>query len=489
MKINRAWLLKASPFAALIAGFAGGALAVSPLADNADPTPAPEQRDPYLQLVQADSLVRAAPNSRGEVQLSFAPVVAHAGPAVVNVYAQRVVRGGMSRDPFYGRFSAPRVEQSLGSGVIVRADGIIVTNNHVIEGAQSLKIVMADRREFDAELVLADPRVDLAVLRINAGDERLPTLAFADTQHDTQVGDLVIAIGNPYGLEQTVTSGIISALARTEVGVSDYAFFIQTDAAINRGNSGGALVDMSGALVGINSAIFSENGGSNGIGFAIPSEMVRRVVESAVSGGREVVRPWLGARVQAVTAELARSLGLPRPEGVIVADLYPRSSGERAGLQRGDVIISVAGAEVRDEGGLRYQFATQRPGAQIPLVVLRDGRRVTLTATAEAPPGGAPEARVLTGRHPLSGSRVVTLTPATAEASGLDPFATGVFIQALDRNGVAARLGFRPGDIIDAINGQPIRDAEGLDRALAQSRAWVIGVERGGQRAEVRFGM
>jgi Do/DeqQ family serine protease len=488
MKITRANLLKASPFLALIAGFAGGALAVAPMADP-DAAPPVTAGEPYLQLVQAEPLVRGAPNNRGEMQLSFAPVVARASPAVVNVYAARVVRGGMSRDPFYGRFSAPRVEQSLGSGVIVRADGVIVTNNHVIEGAQSLKIVMADRREFDAELLLADPRVDLAVLRINPANERLPTLAFADTQHGTQVGDLVIAIGNPYGLEQTVTSGIISALARTEVGVSDYAFFIQTDAAINRGNSGGALVDMSGSLVGINSAIFSETGGSNGIGFAIPAEMVRRVVESAVSGGREVVRPWLGARVQAVTADIARSLGLPRPEGVLVSGLYPRSSGERAGLQQGDIILSVAGTDVRDEGGLRYQFATQRPGARVPLEVLRNGRRVTLTATAEAPPGGAPEARVLSGRHPLSGSRVVTLTPATAEASGLDPFATGVFIQALDRNGVAARLGFRPGDIIDAINGQPIRDAEGLDRALAQARAWVIGVERGGQRAEVRFGM
>jgi S1-C subfamily serine protease len=275
MKITRSGLLKASPFAALVAGFAGGALAVvAPMAvtQNAVESPVAEQTDPYLQLVQAQPLTRATPNSRGEVQLSFAPVAAQAGPAVVNVYAQRVVRG-MSRDPFFGRFSGPRVEQSLGSGVIVRNDGVIVTNNHVIEGAQSLKVVLSDRREFDATLLLADPRVDLAVLRINPGNERMPTLAFANT-NDLQVGDLVLAIGNPFGLQQTVTSGIISALARTEVGVSDYAFFIQTDAAINRGNSGGALVDMSGALVGINSAIYSETGGSNGIGFAIPSEMV-----------------------------------------------------------------------------------------------------------------------------------------------------------------------------------------------------------------------
>jgi len=483
MKLTRARLLKASPFVALIAGVAGGALATAPVLYAPPADPPHEQGEAYLQLAQAGPT--RAPTSRAEMQLSFAPVVARASPAVVNVYAQRVVRS-MSRDPFFGRFSAPRIQQSLGSGVIVGSDGVIVTNNHVIEGAQALKVVLADRREFDAELVLADPRVDLAVLRINAGRERLPTLSFANTA-DAQVGDLVLAIGNPYGLEQTVTSGIISALARTDVGISDYAFFIQTDAAINRGNSGGALVDMNGALVGINSAIFSETGGSNGIGFAIPAEMVRRVVESAVSGGRTVIRPWLGARVESVTQERARELGLPRPEGVIVTELYPRSAGERAGLRAGDVILAVGGVEVRDNGGVRYQFATQRPGARVPLTVLREGRQITLTANAEAPPGGAPEARTLSGRHPLSGARVVTLTPATAEASGLDPFKTGVFIQELDQRGVAARIGFQPGDIIDAVNGTPIRDAAQLDRAMAQSTSWTIGVERNGQRAEIRF--
>ncbi len=265
MKSLRSILLKASPFAALVAGLAGGALAVAPLSGGED-LAAPAEPEARLQLAQAGP-ARAAPMSRAEMQLSFAPVVARASPAVVNVYAQRVVRA-LSRDPIFGRFSAPRIEQSLGSGVIVQSEGIIVTNNHVIEGAQALKVVLGDRREFDAELLLADPRVDLAVLRIRAGGERLPTLDYANTA-DAQVGDLVLAIGNPYGLEQTVTSGIISALARTDVGISDYAFFIQTDAAVNRGNSGGALVDMSGRLVGINSAIYSEGGGSNGIGFAI----------------------------------------------------------------------------------------------------------------------------------------------------------------------------------------------------------------------------
>jgi Do/DeqQ family serine protease len=492
MKITRATLLKASPFAALIAGFAGGALAAAPMVVE-QTRPAPGADEPRLQLVQATPLAgRVAPNSQGQMQLSFAPVAARAGPAVVNVYAERVVdQRSMMADPFFRQFGGgiprERIERSLGSGVIVRADGVIVTNNHVVDGAQSLKVVLADRREFDATVLLADARVDLAVLRINAGGQ-LPTLPFADT-HNTQVGDLVLAIGNPFGLQQTVTSGIVSALARTEVGVSDYAFFIQTDAAINRGNSGGALVDMNGSLVGINSAIFSESGGSNGIGFAIPSEMVRRVVESAVSGGHTFVRPWIGARLQTITPELARSMGMSRPDGVLVSELYPRAAGERAGLQRGDVILSVAGTSVADEGAVRYQFATQRPGSRVPLVVQRSGRQLTLTASAEAPPGGSPAPRELTGRHPLSGASVVTLTPATAENAGLDPFATGVFIQSLDRGGVAARVGFRPGDIIDAINGQPIRSAEDLDRQMATNRSWVIGMQRNGQRGEIRFGM
>ncbi|WP_395648107.1 Do family serine endopeptidase [Terricaulis sp.] len=491
MKFTRSDLLKVSPFVALIAGFAGGALALSPMQQPEQVAPPPGQGEPQLQLIQAGPLARQAPSNQGQVQLSFAPVVARVSPAVVNVYAERVIaQRGMTADPFFRRFGGTvpqdRIERSLGSGVIVRADGIIVTNYHVIEGMQSLKVVLADRREFDAQVALADPRTDLAVLRISVPGERLPTLPFSDT-HNTQVGDLVLAIGNPFGLSQTVTSGIVSALARTEVGANDYAFFIQTDAAINMGNSGGALVDMQGGLVGINSMIYSQGGGSNGIGFAIPSEMVRRVVETAVSGGSSVVRPWLGARMQTVTAELARSLGLPRPEGVLVSELYPRAAGERAGLQRGDIILSVAGTEVHDDGGVRYQFATQRPGARVPLVILRNGQQRTISANAEAPPGGRPDPRVLSGNHPLSGAQVVTLTPATAETAGLDPFATGVFIQALDQRGVAARIGFRQGDIIDTINGQPIRDAAQLDRAMTQNRSWVMGVQRNGQHAEIRF--
>jgi Do/DeqQ family serine protease len=429
---------------------------------------------------------RAVPLSQAQVQLSFAPVASRASPAVVNVYADRTIANPAYANPFYRQFGVPRdrMERSLGSGVIVRPDGVIVTNNHVIEGGQTLKVVLADRREFTARVMLADERVDLAVLKIDTGSERLPTLSIADTRN-LQVGDLVLAIGNPFGLSQTVTSGIISALARTEAG-SD-SFFIQTDAPINRGNSGGALVNMRGELVGINSSILSTTGDSNGIGFAIPAELVRRVVDSAASGGHTFVRPWIGARLQSVTPDIARSMRLARPDGVLVSDLYPGAAGARAGLQRGDVITSVAGADVHDEAGVRYQFALQQPNARVPLAINRNGQALTLNATAEPPPGGSPPARLIGGRSPLTGARVVTLTPATAEDAGLDPFLTGVFIQELNPAGPAARLGFRPGDIISDVNGRQIRDANELEAALADGASWTLGVQRGTQHAEVRF--
>ncbi|MBX6368535.1 MAG: trypsin-like peptidase domain-containing protein, partial [Rhodospirillales bacterium] len=250
---------------------------------------------------------RVLPDSREQIKLSFAPVVKRTAPAVVNVFSRRIVRRsgpppGLFNDPLFRRFFGDaipfglpqeRVQNSLGSGVLVARDGLIVTNNHVIDGADEIIVVLADRREFEAQIVRRDERTDLAVLKIDVGNEALPYLELGDSD-SLEVGDLVLAIGNPFGVGQTVTSGIVSALARTQVGISDFRFFIQTDAAINPGNSGGALVDLDGKLVGINTAIYSRSGGSIGIGFAIPASMVRAVVAGAATGGR-VVRPWLGA--------------------------------------------------------------------------------------------------------------------------------------------------------------------------------------------------
>ena len=262
--------------------------------------------------------------SMAQVQLTFAPVVKRVAPAVVNVYARSVVQAQVNpffNDPLFAQFfgATPemrqRVQQSLGSGVIVRADGMILTNNHVVEGGTDIVVALSDKREFKAKVLLADPRTDLAVLKIDTKGERLPVVPFADSD-EVQVGDLVLAVGDPFGVGQTVTMGIVSALARTQVSASDYQFFIQTDAAINPGNSGGALVTTDGKLAGINTAIYSRSGGSIGIGFAIPANLARRVVEG-VEGGQEAARgvklAWIGASGQPVTSDIAASLGLPVP--------------------------------------------------------------------------------------------------------------------------------------------------------------------------------
>src|SRR6201747_1161403 len=289
---------------------------------------------------------RRVPASPAEIRLSYAPIVQHVQPAVVNVYAAKMVqnRNPLLDDPIFRRFfgvpgqQPEQMQRSLGSGVLVDAAGLVVTNNHVIEGADQVKVSLSDKREFEAEMVLKDSRSDLAVLRIKAQNERFPALEFADSDA-LQVGDVVLAIGNPFAVGQTVTHGIVSAVARTQVGISDYQFFIQTDAAINPGNSGGALVDMAGRLVGINTAIFSRSGGSQGVGFAIPANMVRVVVASAKSGGKAVKRPCLGARLQAVTPEIAETMGLRVPSGALVANVTANSPAARAGLKLSDLIV------------------------------------------------------------------------------------------------------------------------------------------------------
>ena len=410
---------------------------------------------------------------------------------MVNVYSTRVVRQQI--DPFWQLFGGmgmpqSRVEGSLGSGVIVRADGLIVTNNHVIEGGQQLNVVLSDRREFPAKVVLADPRSDLAVLRIEVKGERLPVLPIAD-RDDVQVGDLVLAIGDPFGVGQTVTNGIVSALARTDVGASDFSFFIQTDASINPGNSGGPLVDMDGNLIGINTLIYSRTGSSTGIGFAIPAAMVRRVVESAVGGGRSVNRPWLGARTQGLTPELARTLGLDRPVGALIAEVYAGGPAARAGLRQGDLIIAADGLPVEDEGVLNYRVATHKPGEAIQLTVKAGRSERKVEVRLETPPGaGSRDDRLLTGRQPLSGATVVTLSPAVAEEYGLDPGLNGVMIVKL-ADGLAARQGFQPGDIIRQVNGQAITSTAGLAASLArpQGGGWRITLERKGERITVDF--
>jgi Do/DeqQ family serine protease len=436
--------------------------------------------------VQAE---RVAPQSQGQVQLSFAPIVREAAPAVVNVYSRRVIsqRTPFAGDPMFERFFGPQVRerevQSLGSGVIVEASGIIVTNNHVVEGAQDLRVVLSDRREFEAELLLADERTDLAILKIDAG-EPLPILAYSESA-DAEVGDLVLAIGNPFGVGQTVTSGIVSALARTDVGITDYAFFIQTDAAVNPGNSGGALVDMNGALIGVNTAIFSRSGGSNGIGFAVPSEMVRTVVAAALQGG-EIIRPWLGARLQPVTNDLARSIGLDRPRGTIVAEIWTGGPADMAGLERGDVVLDIDGVAINDEAGARFRFATRAIGETARLTVLRDSERMELDVEAAPAPGDAEGIRLdILGQNPFQGAEMVQLSPAFNDENGLDPFMSGVLISSINRRSPADYFGFRPGDRIISVDGAEVAGLDDLQAVFAASdgkRRWPVEIERGGER-------
>ena len=435
---------------------------------------------------------RRVPSSQQEVKASFGPVVRTVAPAVVNVYAESVSRQRV--DPFWEMFGAvprARTEKSLGSGVIVRKDGIIVTNNHVVEGATSLMVVLSDRREYPAKLLLADPRTDLAVLKLEAGaNETFATLEM-DDDRDQQVGDLVLAIGNPFGVGQTVTSGIISALDRTQVGSGEGAY-IQTDAAINPGNSGGALVDMNGRLIGINSFILSRSGGSAGVGFAIPSAQVSRVVASAVGGQTQVQRAWLGAKGNAVTGDIARSLGLTRPEGVLVSNVYRGSAADAAGLKAGDIILNVDGQPVNDESGLRYRISLVPLGQTVPLTVLRNNRPADLRIKAAAPPANPPrDERLLKGENPFSGAKVVNLSPAVADELGVDPFDApkGVLVFSLEGTRTyAASVGLRPGDIIRAVNGVNIETTSQLDSVLkAGARGWRITIIRNGQQITAQF--
>ena len=354
--------------------------------------------------------------------------------------------------------------------MIVRADGVIVTNNHVVEGGQEITVALSDRREFPARVLLADPRSDLAILKIDVpAGERLEVLAIDDTG-DAQVGDLVLAIGDPFGVGQTVTNGIISALDRnTDPTGTGGSAYIQTDAAINPGNSGGALVDMDGDLIGVNSFILSRSGSSSGVGFAIPASVVRRAVETAVGGGRSVVRPWLGARTQSVTPEIARSLGLARPLGALVADLWPGGPAARAGLRQGDVVIQADGKPVVDAGGLNFAVRNHRPGETLALVVQRaDGRQQSLSLRAEPPPATpARDERTLTGRNPFDGATVVNLSPAVADELGLDAFGgKGVLVSKLSRGG-AMNVGLRAGDIVRQVNGRKIESVRDLTEAVS----------------------
>ncbi|MGB6229569.1 MAG: Do family serine endopeptidase [Litorimonas sp.] len=459
-----------SGLAALLLGLGGAATAQTPL----QPMPGGE--------------LRQIPSSQMEVQLSYAPVVAETAPAVVNIFTSRTLRSRRSTgSDFFDRMfrmdRAPqeRVENSLGSGVIVRPNGIVVTNAHVIRGADELRVVLNDRREFDAEVVAQDDEIDIAVLRIDTAGEQLPILRL-EQEGDREIGDIVLAIGNPFGVGQTVTSGIISALGRTNV--SNVSSFIQTDAAVNPGNSGGALVNLSGELIGVNTAIFSRSGGSNGIGFAIPAELVGRAVDSALSTG-EIVRPWIGARTDAVDATMASALGLDRARGAVVNEILPDGPADAAGLRKGDVILSVGGTAVNDDSGLRFKLATLRAGERTEVRYARGGRERTTSVRIDTPQEDpARDERPLLGIHPLDGAVVVNMSPALGEELGFDPYLSGVMVLKVQRRSAANYNRLRPGDFIISVNDRMVDSTRAAERALDAEQGtdvWEIEIERQGR--------
>ena len=434
--------------------------------------------------------------SQSAITLSFAPVVRATAPAVVNVYARSKVEVSVSpfaNDPFFRQFfgdnlpgqKQERMASSLGSGVIVDKRGYIVTNNHVVANATDVRVALADRREFDAKVLLTDPRSDLAVLKIDVPKDGLPALQFGDSDQ-LAVGDLALAIGNPFGIGQTVTSGIISALARSDTGIGDAQFFIQTDAAINPGNSGGALVDMRGRLIGINTAIISRSGGSVGIGFAIPANMVRLVVLAAENGGK-FVRPWMGPAIQEVTNDIADSLGLERPDGGLVLELDPASPLAVAGLKRGDVIVAVDGQHIQASRELVYRIVSKPVGSTVQITYLRGGKSyvaaVKLMPAPEKPPR---DQRTVDLNSPLGGVVVANLSPAVMDELNMPLPDKGVVVT--DSGKASGARFLKKGDVIAAVNGKTIKSVADFASVLGQSANRLdITILRAGKPVRIRL--
>ncbi|OCJ18362.1 serine protease [Rhizobium sp. AC44/96] len=438
---------------------------------------------------------KTVPQSQMEMQLSFAPLVKQTSGAVVNVYAEKTVRrqSPFAGDPFFEQFFGQQMpnrtekQSSLGSGVIVEANGTVVTNNHVIEGADDIKVALSDGREFPCKVVLKDDRFDLAVLKIDT-KETFPTLPIANSD-SVEVGDLVLAIGNPFGVGQTVTSGIVSALARNQVVKNEFGFFIQTDASINPGNSGGALMNMKGELIGINTAIFSRGGGSNGIGFAIPANLVKVFLASADAGVKTFERPYVGATFDAVTSEVADALGLSKARGAIVVKVTEGGPAAKAGLKAGEVITAVDGVPVEHPDALLYRLTTAGLGKSAKLTVVDNGHEEQLGIELGRAPETAPrDQRTIGGRSPFTGTVVENLSPRVADELRMPTESTGVVVAEVKDGSVAAQLGFEPKDIIVSINGTEVKTTKDLAGLATQEPSfWRVEIERDGQRIRQFF--
>ena len=434
----------------------------------------------------------------------FVDIVKSARPAVVNIATSRIIkkREGSPFPPFFGdpffrrffgdefsqQFEVPRErrEKSLGSGVIVDSSGIIITNNHVIENADEIKVVLNDKREFKGEIIGGDPKTDIAVIRIDGKD--LPSISWGDADR-LQVGEYVLAIGNPFGLNQTVTMGIISAVGRAQVGIADYEDFIQTDAAINPGNSGGALINLRGELIGINTAIFSRSGGYMGIGFAVPSNMAQSVMQSLVRTGK-VIRGWLGISIQDVNPDLAEQFGLEDSKGALVGDVHSGGPADRGGIKPGDVIVRYDGKSIEGSVNLRNTVAQTSVGKKVKVEVIRDNRRKVLEISI----GEFPKDLAQLGEEPfakknesaaLAGLDVVELSSEVARQLNLSPATSGVAVRNVESGSSADEAGIKPGDLILEMNQRLLRGLEEFKRMasqLAESRNILLLISREGRK-------
>ncbi|MEQ1886811.1 MAG: DegQ family serine endoprotease [Bryobacteraceae bacterium] len=448
-------------------------------------------------VAAANAPVAAAAPSVGtaaQMETSFAPIVDRALPAVVNISSSKARKAEAQQfqmDPFFrqffGRDFGPgvpqqRKERSLGSGVIVRSDGYLLTNNHVIDGATDITVTMNDKRELKAKLVGTDPKTDIAVLKVDATN--LPTVPMADNG-DAKVGDIVLAMGNPFGLGQTVTMGIVSAKGRTNLGIEDYEDFIQTDAPINPGNSGGALINARGELIGINTAILANNGGNQGVGFAVPVALARSVMNQVMEHGK-VVRGYLGVVPQDVTPALAKALQLPKSSGVVIGDVTPDGPAAKAGVERGDVVLEVNGTRVEDANQLRMKISMTPPGSNVDLKTLRNGTEKTIAVKLGELPGnndGSSERSSDKGSSSaLDGVSVDTLNAQMLRNMRLPSSTQGVVVTDVESGSTAQAAGLREGDVIQEVNRMAVTSSSDFDRAVrnAGSGTVLLLVNRGG---------
>ncbi len=471
--------------AILLAGFLLGGISYYMIGRMVAP---PAMRYPFAPRVPGQIL---------ETGRAFSEIAAAVSPAVVNISTTKVVRretAPFSEDPFFDLFKPfhdfglPKKwkEQSLGSGVIVSKDGYIITNNHVVEQSEDMRVTLYDKRSFKGKIVGSDPKTDIAVVKISA--DNLPVAPWGDSDR-LQVGEFVLAIGNPFGLSHTVTMGIISAVGRANVGIADYEDFIQTDAAINPGNSGGPLVNTKGELIGINTAIFSRSGGYQGIGFAVPSNMARLVMDQLMKEGK-IVRGWLGVTIQDITPELSQKFGLKDSKGALVGDIAKGSPAEKAGIVRGDVILVFNGKEIKSVGSLRNMVSQSRVGSQVKLRILRNGKEIELTAVvAELPKEaagvpGEPSPEDIQ-KNAFSGISVMDLTKEISRQIGIGAGERGVVVVRVEPGSAAEDAGLKKGDVIQEIDRKKITgmgDYRKISSAVDTGDTTLLFVNRGGRR-------